>query len=197
MNKKALTKALSVFISLLLCITVFAVIAKFTNNFSEDFKTFYVTYNDNKILARESKLFLSPGEEHVFEVTYTFEFLDEGEEGNTDYDVKIVPNVDEETDFTYTVDGNEYAYSSLEDLTKGFELKKYDTYFTLNLPQNMSLESVLENIYEKDVDAPKDEECPNSYLYTIVVSSYNESVVYYIDFNIVMDITLDKTGILF
>ena len=94
MSKETITKALSVILAFLLCVAVFAIFAKFTSNFSEGFKTFYVTYDGKDIVAQESQMYLAPGEEHVFNVTYTFEFLDEGEKVNTDYDVKIVSNIE-------------------------------------------------------------------------------------------------------
>ena len=197
MNKNTIAKALSAILALLLCVGVFAILAQFTNNFNEEFKTFYVTYNGKDIFAKESKMYFAPGEEHVFDVTYTFEFLDEGEEAKTDYSVKIMPNVDKETDFTFTVEGEEVNYSSVGELTKGFGLKKDETSFTLTIAEDTTLESVLEAVYGKDVEAPSDDTFENPRLYTLVISSYDESVTYKIDFSISMWIELDKTEIVF
>lgn len=194
MNKNKIVKAISALLVFLLCVGIFAMVARFTNGFTEDFKTFYITYNGKKLFSSDNQFFLAREEEHRFDVTYVFEFLDDDEEPNKDYNVKIIPNVDDKTDFTFTIDGEEYAYSEVGELTKGFLLDKQDTYFILSLTKDTCLESVLEGVYGKDVDAPKDEYCPSPYLYTLVITSYDESVTYFIDFAIgkgVTEIELD------
>ena len=85
-------------------------------------------------------------------------------------------------------------------LTNVFQIDKQDTYFTLTLPEDISLEKVLESVYEKDVEVPNDVEATESYLYTLVVSSYDESVTYHIDFSFyigVTGVTLDKSEVVF
>lgn len=194
MNKNKIVKAISVLLVFLLCVGIFAMVAKFTNGFTEDFKTFYVTYNGKKLFSFDNQFFLEREEEHRFDVTYVFEFLDDDEDPNREYSVKIIPNVDDKTDFTFTVDGDEYAYSEVGELTKGFLLDKQDTYFVLSVTNDTCLESVLEGVYGKDVDTPKDEYCPSPYLYTLVITSYDESITYFIDFAIgkgVTEIELD------
>lgn len=197
MNKKTITNVITSLLILLLFAGVFAVIFRFTNGFEEDFKSFYVTYNGKDIFATKNKLFLPRGEEHRFDVKYTFDFLEDGETEVKDYNVKIVPKVDEDTDFTFTVDGKEYAYSSVSDLTKGFQIFKYDTYFILSITEATSLESVLEAVCGKDVECPTDESRSSSYLYTLVISSYDESVTYYIDFAFGVMIELDVSEVVF
>ena len=197
MSKETITKALSVILAFLLCVSVFAIFAKFTSNFSEGFKTFYVTYDGKDIFAQESQMYLAQGEEHVFDVTYTFEFLDEGEKVNTDYDVKIVPNIEKNTDFNFMVDGNKYAYSSVADLSQAFEIEKNDNSFTLMIPEKTTIQSVLESVYGKMVDVPANVDSINPRPYTLVISSYNKSVVYKIDFGVQGWIDLDKPWIVF
>ena len=181
MNKAKITKIItSVLLALLLLGTV-GLIAHFMNGFREDFKTFYVTYEGEDILSEKSSLELPRGEEHRFDVTYIFEDLDEATEPKG-YSVEVVSNVEKGNEFEYTVDGEKITYMDGMYLTKAFQIDKQDTYFTLTLPEDISLEKVLESVYGKDVEAPKDEACEDPYLYTLVVTSYDESVRYYIDF---------------
>jgi hypothetical protein len=175
------------------------VIAHFTNGFREDFKTFYVTYAGEDILSEKSNLELSRGEEHRFDVTYIFEGLDE-EETPKGYSVEIVSYIEKGKEFEYTVDDEKITYVDGMYLTNAFQIDKQDMYFTLTLSEDISLEKVLESVYEKDVEAPNDLERMEPYLYTLIVSSYDESVVYYIDFAFhigVTGVTLDKSEMVF
>lgn len=188
MNKTNITKIISSVLLLLVLVGVIGMIAHFTNGFKEDFKTFYVTYAGEDIMSQNSKLKLSRGEEHRFDVTYTFDNLDEETEPK-DYYVEIVSNVEKGNEFEYTVDGEKITYVDGMYLTNAFEIEKQDTYFTLTLPEDISLEKVLESVYGKDVEAPKDEDCADPYLYTLVITSYDESVRYYIDFALAAEVT--------
>lgn len=185
MNKtNTIAKIITSILILLLLVGSLGFIFRFTNGFQEDFKSFYLTHEGKNIVATNSEMCFLSGEEYRFDVNYVFEFLDEGEEVSTDYSVKIVPNVDEETDFTFTVNGEDVKYSSITDLTSGFNLDKQEEYFTFSIPENASLASILQVFYGEAVEAPNDEDFENLYLYTLVVSSYNERVTYYIDFMI-------------
>ena len=188
MNKTNITKIISSALLLLVLVGVIGVISHFTNGFKEDFKTFYVTYAGEGIMSTNSKVILPRGEEHRFDVTYIFEDLDEEAEPK-DYHVEIVSNVEKGNEFAYTVDGGKVTYVDGMYLTKAFKLDKQDRYFTLTLPENISLEKVLESVYGKEVETPKDEDCADPYLYTLVVTSYDESVRYYIDFSLDSQVT--------
>ena len=183
MNKNNIAKAVSALLVLLLCVGIIAVIAQFTNGFQEEFKTFYVTYKNENIVSANTKRFFEPDEEHRFDVVYTFEFADENEEPQ-DYNVKIVSNVEKGNEFIFTVDGETKKYTDGIDLTKAFNIKKYDTYFTLNISTEMDLQAILQSQYvNQTVVAPSENDLDSLYLYTLVVSSYDESVIYNIDFS--------------
>lgn len=199
MNKINITKLISLTVVLLLFVGIFGMIAHFTNGFKENFKTFYVTYEGKDILSEKSKLSLSKGEEQCFGVTYILEGLDEESKPNG-YSVEVVSNVEKGKEFTYTVEGEELTYVDGMYLTNAFQIDKQDTYFTLTLSENISLEKVLERVYEKDVEVPIDVEATEPYLYTLIVSSYDESVTYYIDFAFhisVTNVTLDRSEVVF
>ena len=188
MNKNTIAKAISALLVLLLCVGIIAVIAQFMNGFQEEFKTFYLTYKNENIMSANTKRFFEPGEEHRFDVTYTFEFVDENEKPQ-DYNVKIVSNVDEGNEFTFTVDGETKKYTDGMDLSKAFSLKKQDTYFVFTIPEKATLQSILHSIYGGTVVAPDLSDFENLYLFALVVSSYDESVTYNIDFSFGEEVT--------
>ena len=199
MNKTKIVKIITSILLALLLVGTMGVIAHFTNGFREDFKTFYITYEGEDILSEKSGLELSRGEAHRFDVAYIFEDLDKEEEPKG-YSVEIVSSVEKGKEFEYTVDGEKISYVDGMYLTNAFQIEKQDTYFTLTLPEDISLEKVLESVYEKDVEEPNDVESAEPYLYTLVVSSYDESVTYHIDFAFyigVTGVTLDKSEVVF
>ena len=191
MKKKKVSELISSLLIFLLCIGILGVFFRFSNGFEEEFKSFYVTYDGKAIFATESELYFSHGKDYRFDVKYTFEFSGYDETETKGYSVKIVPNVEDKTDFMFMVDGEEYLYSNVTDLTKGFEIDKQDSYFVLSITDSMSLESVLEMVYGKDVEFSTGVSRPSGYLYTLMISSYDESVMYYIDFAF----SLGATGI--
>ena len=188
MNKTKITKLITSILLALLLVGSIGLIAHFTNGFKENFKTFYITYAGEDILSEKSKLDLPRGEEHRFDVTYIFEDLDEESEPK-EYSVEVVSNVGKGKEFSYTVDGEKITYVDGMYVTNAFQINKQDTYFTLTLPKDISLEKILESVYEKDVEVPSDVEAMEPYLYTLVVTSYDESVTYNIDFSLGEEVT--------
>ena len=199
MNKTKTMKIITYVLLALLLVGTIGLLARFTNGFKEDFKTFYITYAGEDILSEKSNLELSRGEEHHFDVRYIFENLD-AEAEMKGYGVDVVSNVEKGKEFAYTVDGEKITYVDGMYLTKAFQIDKQATYFTLTLPEEISLEKVLESVYEKDVEVLNNVEATEPYLYTLVVSSYDESVTYHIDFSFyigVTGVTLDKSEVVF
>ena len=189
-------KVIGVILVLLLLAGIVAVIYRFTNGFNEDFKTFYVEYDGEQILTANSELALKSGETHRFDVKYTF---DTENSEPKDYIVKVIPNA--QRDFDFTVDGERYLYSKENDMTAAFGLNKQDTYFELVIPEDFSLQYALQSCYPgQEVIVPEEAEDGNAYPYTLVVSSYNESVVYRINLSVgaeVTGVTLDPEHIVF
>ena len=199
MNKTKTMKIITYVLLALLLVGTIGLLARFTNGFKEDFKTFYVTYAGEEIMSEKSKTVLSCGKEHRFDVTYVFEDLDEDAEPKSYY-VEIVSNAEKGKEIEYTVDGIKRTYEDGMYLTKAFTIEKEATYFIIRISEDMSLEKVLESVYGKDVEAPRDMDCADPYLYTLVVTSYDESVRYYIDFAFgvgVKGITLNTNEVVF
>lgn len=176
----SLPKIIAIIVVAVVLIFGVGLIYRFTNGFNEDFKTFYVEHDGKQILSTESTSRLAKGEDHRFDVKYTFDFVNSE---TRDYSVKVYSNISKDEIFSYTVNGLELPYKNGIDLTAAFEIEKTETYFTVKIPGDASLQSVLQALYAgKTVTVDETIEYKQPYLYTLVVSSYNESVVYYIDF---------------
>ena len=171
-------------------------VATFTNGFTDSFKSFYVEYNGQSIMS-DTQLMLPCGEELRFDTKYVFE--DIGQKG--DYKVKIVTNSNSDTTFDYLVDGVPYAYLSDKDITHAFDVKLEDGYFTLTLPQGVTLQSILDKVYEgQEVEIEDNVDERNKCYYAMIVYSYDESVSYRIEFSFnvgVAGIELDKSEVIF
>ena len=187
-------KIIGIILVLLLVAGLVAVIYKFTNGFNEDFKTFYVEHDGEQILSADSKMSFKAGETYRFDVKYTF---DTGQTEARDYSVEIVPNA--EQDFEYTVDGETYLYSKAGDLSSAFSLKKQKSYFEITLREDMTVQSVLETVHPgQQVKVP--ENAADVFPYVLCISSYNGNVSYRIAFDLGADvtgITIDPPGIVF
>lgn len=181
---------------ILILVAVVGLVYRFTNGFNEDFKTFYIEQDGKQILSSSSTMKLETNSMYRFDIKYTF---DTEQSEPKDYSVKVVPNASR--DFDFTVDGERYLYSKQGDLSPAFALNKQDTYFEISTKLEMSLQNVLQSCYpDKEVIVPKEAEESNTYPYTLLVASYNESVVYKIDFCIgvrVTGVTLDPSEIIF
>ena len=193
---KTAAKIIGIILVLLLLAGLVAIIYRFTNGFNEDFKTFYVEYGGEQILTTESEMHLVSGNTHRFDVKYTFDTDNAEPKG---YNVKVVPNA--QRDFDFMVDGERYLYSKQGDMTAAFGLKKSDTYFELVIPEDFSLEYALQSCYPgKEVVVLEEAADANAYPYMLVVSSYNDSVVYHIALSVgaeVTGVTLDPDHIIF
>ena len=193
---KTAAKIIGIILVLLLLAGLVAIIYRFTNGFNEDFKTFYVEYGGEQILTTESEMHLTSGNTYRFGVKYTFDTENTEPKG---YNVKVVPNA--QRDFDFTVDGERYLYSKQGDMTAAFGLKKSDTYFELVIPEDFSLECALQSCYPgKEVVVPDEAAAANAYPYMLVISSYNDSVVYHIALSVgaeVTGVTLDPDHIIF
>ena len=189
-------KIIGIVLALLLVAGLVAVLYRFTNGFNEDFKTFYVEHDGERILSSESKMILETDTTYRFDVKYTF---DTPQSDTKDYSVRIMPNA--ELDFDFTVDGERHLYSKQGDMTSAFGLKKYDTYFEFTLAPEFGLEYALQSCYPgQEVIVPEQALSANIYPYLLIVSSYNDSVVYRIALSIGADVTgvtLDPSEIIF
>lgn len=173
-NKSSLWSILLWILLALLAIGAVVMLLKFTNGGNEDFKTFYVTYNGKMITASESNMALEGGE-HKFGVKYTFDLASDPK----DFDVYVAANPD--SNFEFMTDDFTRGWRSEQDLGEIFGLKKESDGFSITIPEKFTVYSALQTLYPNQVITVPETELPK-YLYTIVVSSYNEKVVYHLNF---------------
>ena len=179
-NKKrnTLVGVITAIILILIVVGIIGLVYSLTNGFTEDFKTFTVEYGDELLPLTGKKLCFERGSENKFTVNYVF---DAPNAESKDYNVKIVANA--ETDFEFTVDEQRFSWRGMGDVTKAFAIKKEATSFTLTIPEGYDAEKVLQALFEgKEVSAPHDGELDDPYLYTLMISSYNDSVIYRVNF---------------
>ena len=141
-------------------------VLKLTNGGTDTFKFFYLTNEKGDVYGSTDKVRLACNKETKFSVQYTFS-------DSKGYSVQVLPNITDETEFDYTVDGEEYKFSDIKDLNDAFKVKQYDDYFTVQMPEDMS--QVMKVLYaEKEVELPEGIDLMNKPYFKLVVKSYNE-----------------------
>lgn len=189
------TKIITYIAIVLAVITVIGVVAHFTNGFTSDFKTFYVTVDGKDVMTSAGGYRVTTSKPLEVDVKYTFGALNN--KVDKDYSLKIIPNNIPDKDFTYTVDGEMKYFQSETDLSEGFEIDKGEKSFRIK-PKGETIAEVLSAVYGKSVT-----DCENkgyTDMFTIIVTSYNGEASVKLDFSLairVAGITLDKEAILF
>ena len=151
---------------------------RFTNGGSESFKTFYLIHDGEDILTTNSKAVYLRGTDQRYDVKYTFDFVTNE---TRDYSVKIVSNA--AADFDFIVDNGYYSWSyDVKDLSSVFNLKKESTYFTFSVYEWISIKTIFQRLYPGKTVTFFNEVDEKEYLFSLIVSSYNEKVTYKIDF---------------
>lgn len=141
-------------------------VLKLTNGGTDTFKFFYLTNEKGDVYGSTDKVRLACNKETKFSVQYTFS-------DSKGYSVQVLPNVTDETEFDYTVDGEDYKFSDIKDLNDAFKVKQYDDYFTVQMPEDMS--QVMKVLYaEKEVELPEGIDLINKPYFKLVAKSYNE-----------------------
>ena len=195
MTKSKIGQVVSYIVILLVIVAVIGVFAHFTNGFTSDFKTFYVSVDGKDVMISGNGYVISKNEPLSVDVKYTFGSFNKNE--TKDYSVKIIPNKIENSDFTYTVDGESKSFQSETDLTAAFEIDKGEKSFTVK-PKGKSLTEVLTAFYGTEVT-----DCENkgyTDMFTIIVTSYNGEASVKLNFTIagkVVGGVLDREVIVF
>lgn len=139
-NKKSgtgskITYVILVTLIVLLLLVVVGFFAKFTNNFTSGFATFYVEHNDKTIISDKGGFAFDLNTEYSFNVGYSLDFVNKEKLG---YSVEITPNITEDTDFVIETDDSNYKFSDIGDLTEYFTVTQYESYFTLRADKTLS-----------------------------------------------------------
>ena len=189
------TKILTYIAIVLAVITVIGVVAHFTNGFTSDFKTFYVTVDGKDVMTSAGGYRVTTSKPLEVDVKYTFGALNN--KVDKDYSLKIIPNNIPDKDFTYTVDGEMKYFQSETDLSDGFEINKGEKSFRIK-PKGETISEVLSAVYGKSITDCESKGYTN--MFTVIVTSYNGEASVKLNFSLairVAGITLDKEAILF
>ena len=182
--------------ALLVLIVLVGVVARFTNGFTDDFKTFYIRVDGKEIMSSAGGYEITRAKPMQVEVKYTFSFATDENKG---YNVKIVPNAaDKSKDFSFSVNGENRQFQAETDLTDGFEIEKSESSFKVT-PKGENLTGVLQTIYP-GLDMAHIEEKAYNDMFALVVSSYNEKssvTIYFTLSSKVTGVRLDKEAIVF
>ncbi len=193
MTKTKIGQVVSYIVILLVIVAVIGVFAYFTNGFTSDFKTFYVSVNGKDVMTSGSGYVITPQEPLSVDVKYTFAFNQAETKG---YSVKIVPNKTDEN-FDFSVDGETHYFGDEKDLSNGFIIDKQEKSFTVTPKGSTPLE-ILEAVYpESEVYC---ESKGYNDMFTLIITSYNGESSVKLNFALerrVTGITFDKEVILF
>ena len=166
-----------------------------TDNLNSDFKTFYVEYEGHHLdLENEHKD--NVGTTHRFKIVYPLGVIAKEQKG---YSVCIVPNVNVDS-VEYIIDGKWYYFGALSDITAAFDVTCEEDSFTLTIPKDFTIKTVLDTLYPDKTVAVDDKYIDSDELfYTIVITSYDKSAQYIVNFGVVQiyvkDVDLDITRI--
>ena len=166
MTKTKIGQVVSYIVILLVIVAVIGVFAYFTNGFTSDFKTFYVSINGKNVMTTANGYVVTPQEPLSVDVKYTFAFNQSETKG---YSVKIVPNKTDES-FAFTVDGETHNFGDEKDLSNGFIIEKKEKSFTV-IPKGSTPQEILQAVY-----ADNEVVCENkgyNDMFTLIITSYN------------------------
>lgn len=189
------TKIITYIAIVLAVITVIGIVAHFTNGFTSDFKTFYVTVDGKDVMTSAGGYRVTTSKPLEVDVKYTFGALNN--KVDKDYSLKIIPNNIPDKDFTYTVDGEKKYFQSETDLSDGFEIDKGEKSFRIK-PKGETIAEVLSAVYGKSITDCESKGYTN--MFTVIVTSYNGEASVKLNFSLairVAGIALDKEAILF
>ncbi len=190
---KIVGKAAAYILILLVVAGIIGLIFRFTNGFTSEFKTFYLTVDGKDILTSANGYRLIPHQPLKVEVKYTF-----GSAGGeaSGYTVKVAPHVIKGKDFDFTLNGEVYSFQAESDLTAGFDFEYGEDWFTIT-PKG-GLIDVLRALYPASELMTENAEYED--MYELIVTSYNKKAsvsLYFIVTETVIDVSLDPQEILF
>lgn len=188
------TKIISYVLIVLALVGVIGFIAKFTSGFTSDFKTFYVTIDGKDVMAEANHYAIGKNETMKVDVKYTFNSSNSEVSG---YSVKIVPNVDEDKNFEFMVDGEVHSFYDIEDLSAGFIIEKSENSFTIT-PKG-ELTDILKAVYPEGEVADCSEYNHHN-MFSLVITSYNGASTVTVNFAVLREaekVFFDQEAIVF
>ena len=135
---------------------------------------FYVLYNGKEI-SSDVKGYKMSADKAV--TIYVVDKTSENEE--TEYTVKVVPNIVKDKDFNFILDGESTSYQSIDDLTEGFDIDIEGNSFTIKPLGDIT--TILNAVY---VNAEIEDCSEYTYedMFTLIISNGEDSIE--IDFTV-------------
>lgn len=192
-----MTKATTIIAYVLIVLALVGVIgfiAKFTSGFTSDFKTFYVTIDGKDVMTEANHYAIGKSETMKVDIKYTFNSSNSEVSG---YSVKIVPNVSEDKNFEFMVDGEVHSFYDIEDLTDGFIIEKSETSFTIT-PKG-ELRDILRAVYPEG-EVSDCSEYNHYNMFSLVITSYNGASTVTVKFAVLREaekVFFDQEAIVF
>lgn len=181
-STNSISTLLSSFLILILVVGVVGFLFIFTNNFSTDVKTFYIKQENDLIISDRENYEITVGKEYKFEITTIL--------GDTEnFEISVVPNTNvNESLFEFIVNGAYHQFAYENDITKGFDMKAYENYFTFSA--NKDLGEILQMNYPNKTIS----KCPTAFntnipYFRLVVKNIDTQETININFSI-----FDKTN---
>ena len=184
-NGKSITYGLSI----LVLVGVLGLVAYFTKGLdSSNFQPFTVEINGENVESIETPIEINPNTPLVANINYTFGAVGKEMSG---YSIEILPA----TDFNFSVDGVQHAFSQETELDKGFIVESDGSVFTIT-PKG-DLTDILDAVYPNcEITMNKSEVPLDTDIFKVVVHSKEDTSKVTIGFRIsnlfVKGITLDK-----
>ena len=146
-SKNDLASFLSIVLLLCSFLLVFSFVYKNTNGFSEKLSYRTITYKDKTYSSNSvNNLDCVNVGEYVFKIN---DYIGTTGQESLNYDVAIYPYATSDTDFTISIDGKDYKYSTLPDnFSSFFKLNKIGDSFSISLSQGFSCLGMLESVYD-------------------------------------------------
>lgn len=160
MKTKTIVSVIVYGIIIVAILGVIALVLAFVNNGQ---KNFYVQYGNEKISYKAENVELPKNATTLFYCKNVLGVTDEQAKANN-FTVRIEPNQKLIADFDFTVDGKTKGFYGNLDLTQGLTIAKGEGYFSVYLPEELTLHQLLQacypdstvsgvpaiNLYEKD-----------------------------------------------
>lgn len=160
MKTKTIVSVIVYGIIIVAILGVIALVLAFVNNGQ---KNFYVQYGNEKISYKAENVELPKNATTLFYCKNVLGVTDEQEKAKN-FTVRVEPNQKLIADFDFTVDGKTKGFYGNLDLTQGLTIAKGEGYFSVYLPEELTLHQLLQacypdstvsgvpaiNLYEKD-----------------------------------------------
>lgn len=151
-----------------------------TDGLTTGYKEFYVQCGNDKIISDRDNFSIVIGREYKFDVVNEKDGITQQ---NSNYLVRVVPNITSTTTFSFTADGVLKNYSDIDDLAKCFSVNARDNYFEFTAFNDLT--AIMKILYKTDNIS----DCPTAIdsgfpYFRLVITNIDSGDIININFNI-------------